>query len=85
MSAPRDLLESAITDEGYAALGRFFAGAGPRLRPGGRILLFFGTSGDQGHVLNLAAAVGLRTEVVATRELTRDARTVVYSTFRLTA
>lgn len=81
--APRDMVEVAIADEGYAGLGRFFAGVGSRLRPGGRVLLFFGTSGDQDHVLALVAAAGLRTEVVATRELVRDETTVVYSTFRL--
>lgn len=83
--APRDLIGTAITDEGYSALGRFFNGIGSRLRPGGRVLLFFGTSGDQEHVLGLAAGAGLHAEVVATRELTRDTKTVVYSTFRLTA
>lgn len=81
--APRDMLEVAIADEGYAGLGRFFAGVRSRLRSGGRILLFFGTSGDQDHVLALVAAAGLYAEVVATRELVRDERTVIYSTFRL--
>jgi release factor glutamine methyltransferase len=83
--APRDMLEVAIADEGYAGLGRFFAGVGSRLRPRGRVLLLVGTSGDQDHVLALGAAAGLRAEVVATRELVRDERTVVYSTFRLAA
>jgi release factor glutamine methyltransferase len=83
--APRDLTEVAIADEGYAGLRRFFAGIRERLRPGGRVLLFFGTSGDQDHVLGLAAGAGLTAETVATRELTRDGITVTYSTFRLTA
>lgn len=83
--SPRDLLEAAITDEGYSALGRFFDGLSSRLRPGGRVLLFFGTSGDQEHVLSLATGAGLRVEVLASRELTRDASTVTYSTFRLCA
>ncbi|TWF82022.1 hypothetical protein FHX44_117967 [Pseudonocardia hierapolitana] len=50
----------------------------------GRVLLFFGTSGDQDHVLGLAAGAGLAVETVRTRELTRDGLTVTYSTFRLT-
>lgn len=79
------MLEVAIADEGYAGLGRFFAGVRCRLRSGGRILLFFGTSGDQDHMLALVAAAGLRAEVVATRELVRDETTVIYSTFRLAA
>jgi release factor glutamine methyltransferase len=82
--APRDVVEAAITDENYATAGRFFAGVPQRLRPGGRILLFFGTSGAQEHILTLAAGVGLCVEVVATRELTQQGTTVVYSTFRLT-
>jgi release factor glutamine methyltransferase len=82
--APRDMTEVAIADEGYAGLRRFFAGIRERLRLGGRVLLFFGTSGDQDHVLGLAAGVSLAVETVATRELTRDGVTVAYSTFRLT-
>jgi release factor glutamine methyltransferase len=82
--APRDMLEAAMADENYAATGRFFAGIASRLRPGGRVLLFFGTSGDQQHVLGLATGAGLRDEVVASRELTRDGITVTYTTFRLT-
>lgn len=83
--APRDTTEVAIADEGYAGVGQFFVGIRQRLRPGGRVLLFFGTSGDQDHVLGLAAGTGLTVETVATRELTRDGMTVTYSTFRLTA
>lgn len=82
--APRDLAERAITDEGYAATARFFDGVPERLRPGGRVLMFFGTSGDQEHILGLAEGVGLRAEVVATRRLARRGTTVDYSTFRLT-
>jgi release factor glutamine methyltransferase len=81
--APRDMSEVAMSDEGYAGVGRFFAGIRERLRAGGRVLLFFGTSGDQDHVLRLAAGAGLAVETVATRELSRDGATVTYSTFRL--
>ena len=44
--APRDHLEASMADENYAALTRFLAQAGDHLAPGGRILMFFGTSGD---------------------------------------
>ncbi|HEY4419841.1 MAG TPA: class I SAM-dependent methyltransferase [Pseudonocardia sp.] len=81
--APRDMLECAMADEGYAAVGRFFSGIDARLRPDGRVLLFFGTSGDQDHVLGLATAAGLRAEVVASRDLTLRGVAVTYSTFRL--
>lgn len=83
--APRDMTEVAIADDGYEGVGRFFAGIRERLRPGGRVLLFFGTSGDQDHVLGLAAGAGLTVETVAARDLARDSITVTYSTFRLTA
>lgn len=49
------------------------------------MLLFFGTSGDQDHVLGLATGAGFTVQTVATRELTRDGNRVTYSTFRLTA
>lgn len=81
---PRDMLEAAIADDGYRAIGRFFAGLPERLRPEGRVLLFFGTSGDQEHVLGLATAAGLRIATVAARRLERDGTVVMYSTFRLT-
>ncbi|WP_344027832.1 methyltransferase [Pseudonocardia kongjuensis] len=80
---PRDMTEAAATDEGYRGVARFFAGVDQRLRPGGRILLFFGTSGDQEHVVGLAERSGLRPQVVASRDLTQDDVTVTYSTFRL--
>jgi release factor glutamine methyltransferase len=67
--APRDLLERAMVDEGYELLGRFVAEVGDRLRPGGSILLFFGTSGDVAHLDDLLAAAALRWEVVAERTL----------------
>jgi release factor glutamine methyltransferase len=82
--APRDMSEASMADEGYAGLARFFAGVRERLRPGGRVLLFFGTSGDQDHVLGLCAGAGLAVETIATRDLRRDGVTVTYSTFRLT-
>jgi release factor glutamine methyltransferase len=82
--APRDITEVAIADKDYEGVGRFFAGIRDRLRPGGRVLLFFGTSGDQNYVLRLAAGAGMAVETVASRELERDGITVAYSTFRLT-
>jgi release factor glutamine methyltransferase len=76
---PRDLLEAAMTDEGYGMLTRFFAGVGDHLAPGGRLLTFFGTSGDLDRFHALAA--GFDRELVA--EHTR--RGVRYLVERLTA
>jgi release factor glutamine methyltransferase len=81
--APRTTLEAATTDENYAALTRFFAEVDDHLAPGGRILLFFGTSGDIAYVRELTAR--FETEVLATERLTRDGWDVDYFTFRLTA
>jgi release factor glutamine methyltransferase len=80
---PRSRLEAATTDENYAALTRFFAKVDDYLAPGGRILLFFGTSGDIDYVRELTAR--FETEVVATERLTRDGWDVDYFTFRLSA
>src|SRR3954454_8395571 len=47
---PRDLLESAMTDEGYRSLTTFFREARDHLSATGRMLIFFGTSGDLGYL-----------------------------------
>ena len=78
---PRDLFEMAMTDENYRGLAAFFAGAGDHLAAGGRMLVFFGTSGDLDHVSRLMAANGFTAEVVAGDRLTRDGWTVEYCTF----
>lgn len=66
---PRDLLERAITDEGYATLTRFVEELPTRLAPGGSALVFFGTSGDEGYLRELIGRVGLGCAVVAERSL----------------
>ena len=42
------MLERAFTDENYATLTAFLRDVPGRLRPGGAVQLFFGTSGDAG-------------------------------------
>ena len=82
--APRDLLELAATDENYRAMTEFFRNAGRYLRPDGRMLIFFGTSGDLGYLRRLMAEEGFAVEVLAQRELSKDGARVDYYTFRLT-
>jgi release factor glutamine methyltransferase len=82
--APRDHLEAAMADENYQALTRFLAQAGGYLAPGGRILMFFGTSGDLDYLYRTAGENGFARETVWTRDLTRDGQTVTYVAFRLT-
>lgn len=82
--APRDQLETATTDENYRAMTEFFRAAREHLTPTGRMLIFFGTSGDLGYLTRLADEAGFTKEVVATDSLERDGWTVEYFTFRMT-
>jgi len=81
--APRDLLEASIADENYGAMTRFVTSAGDYLAPGGRILMFFGTSGDLDYLYRLADENGFHRTIVASRELVRPELTVWYHTLRL--
>lgn len=82
--APRDEFELGTTDEGYRALRAFFRGAPARLAAGGRILLFFGTSGDIEFLSTLIAESGFAKSVVNERAFTNEGIEVGYFTFRLT-
>jgi release factor glutamine methyltransferase len=81
---PRDLRERASTDEGYATLRTFFAQAKDHLAPDGRMLMFFGSSGDIEYFQQLSDESGFRREVLRTREFERDGQTVTYYVFRMT-
>ncbi|CAM3169989.1 methyltransferase [Saccharomonospora xinjiangensis] len=81
---PRSLFETAITDENYGAMNRFFGSAREHLTENGRMLIFFGTSGDLDHLIFLADEAGFDRTVVAERSLTKDGWTVEYLTFRMT-
>jgi release factor glutamine methyltransferase len=83
--APRDLLEMATADENYRAMTAFFRDARQHLTGRGRMLIFFGTSGDLAYLRQLAGDAGFATEVVATDGLERDGWRVDYFTFRMTA
>jgi release factor glutamine methyltransferase len=82
--APRDLFEAAMTDKDYKAMTTFFRQVKTYLEPGGRMLIFFGTSGDLGYLQSLIAQEELSSEVVAHDDLVRDGWTVDYFTFRVT-
>ncbi len=82
--SPRDHLEASIADENYGALTRFMEQGSSRLRDGGRLLLFFGTSGDIDYLQTLIARTELVTEVVAEHALVKDSWSVYYYVFRLT-
>jgi release factor glutamine methyltransferase len=80
---PRDLFEAAMTDEGYRAMTTFFNQARSHLVSGGRMLIFFGTSGDLSYLKGLISGQGFSAEVVARDELVRDGWKVEYFTFKL--
>ncbi|GAA3588764.1 hypothetical protein GCM10022222_86440 [Amycolatopsis ultiminotia] len=82
--SPRDQFEAAITDENYRAMTEFFGAAKRHLTPTGRMLIFFGTSGDLDYLKHLADQEGFRTEVIAQASLEKDGWRVDYFTFRLT-
>lgn len=83
--APRDLLEAATTDENYQALTRFFRKARQHLTHRGRMLIFFGSSGDLDYLQQLIDQEGFQRHVLAQHRLVRDGWQVDYFTFRLTA
>lgn len=81
--APRDFTEATMADENYGAMTRFVTMAGDHLAPGGRILMFFGTSGDLGYLYQLIDDNGFSRTVLASRELVKPEMTVWYHTLRL--
>jgi len=81
---PRDLAETAITDEGYRALTSFFRQARTHLAPSARMLIFFGTSGDMGYLKRLMAQEGFSWAELARLDTERDGVPVEYVTFRVT-
>ena len=82
--APRTMLERAFTDENYATLTAFLDDVPGRLRPGGAVLLFFGTSGDVEYLDERISANGLLSATVAERTITVRGELTTYFVRRLT-
>jgi len=80
---PRTLFEMASTDEGYRAMTRFFHRAMNHLSHEGRMLIFFGTSGDIAYLRTLMSDQGFVATVAAHDQLIRDGQTVEYYTFKV--
>ena len=57
---------------------------GDRLNPGGRLLLFFGTSGDMNYLRYLIDRQGFVVHTIASRDLAKDGIVITYATYRLT-
>jgi release factor glutamine methyltransferase len=81
---PRDLLEMATADPDYRVLTRFMDEARLHLSDCGRLLVFFGSSGDLGYLQRLIVEEGFGTEVLARKTLVEDGWQVEYVTYRLT-
>lgn len=79
----RDMFEVATADPGYRSMTRFFTGAAEHLTERGRMLVFFGTTGDLGYMRKLIARVGHTAETVANLRQERDGVSVEYFTFRV--
>jgi len=81
--APRDLIEASMADENYAALTRFLTEAAGHLTPDGRILMFFGTSGDLDYLYRVADENGFVRETVSSKDFTQRGVTISNHAFRL--
>ena len=75
----------AHADEGYRTLTTFMSQARAFVRPRGRILLNFGTSGDIDYLYQLIDQVGFEREAVLYGEASRVGLTAQYYTIKLTA
>jgi release factor glutamine methyltransferase len=82
--AAGDLLELATADENYQALTRFMGQVRSFLRPQGRVMLHFGTSGDIDYLYHLIDRAGFKREVLTTEQVENDGLAVTYYVFRLT-
>jgi release factor glutamine methyltransferase len=82
--APQDQLEVAFADEDYRTLTSFFEQVGDRLRHHGRVLVFFGTTGDLAYLMELIAAGGMQAEQCSSSMLRRGGQDEEYVAFRLT-
>jgi len=82
--APRDLLEAATTDENYRAMTTFFREARRHLTLNGRMLIFFGSSGDLAYLKRLIYEGDFAAEVVTEQALVKDGWRIEYYTYRLT-
>lgn len=81
---PRDLLEMGTADPGYRALTRFVRDVRRYLSEDGRLLMFFGTSGDIEYFQRLLAEARFNVEVIQRRDLVTDEWEVEYFTYRIT-
>jgi release factor glutamine methyltransferase len=82
--APRDLRETASTDENYRTLTTFFEQVDRYLAEQGRILIGFGSSGDLAYLHHLIRTAKMEMETLDSWGLTKDGLDVEYFAYRVT-
>lgn len=80
---PRNMRERSTADENYQTLTTFFDKAKDYLAPDGRILLFFGSSGDMNYLNHLIQETGFKKTVIRRSEHEKNGIPVEYVTYRL--
>jgi release factor glutamine methyltransferase len=80
---PRNDLERGSADPNYTAMTTFFQRARAHLTEGGRMLIFFGTSGDIAYLHSLMDRAGFVRTTVAHLATEREGVPVEYFTYRL--
>lgn len=81
---PKNMRERSTADENYKTLTSFFDNVKDFLSKDGRILLFFGTSGDIDYLSHLIKNAGFNKVVVKHSKHVKDGTPVEYFTYRLT-
>ena len=80
---PRDMRERAVADENFETLTGFFSEVNGYLRSHGRVLLFYGDSGDMNYFNSLMLATGLSISLIRERSIVKENRKWGYYVFRL--
>ncbi len=81
---PRDLRETASTDENYQTLTAFLQHVDRYLAKGGRIVIGFGSSGDIAYLHHLIRSAEMDMETFSSWGHTKNGLEVQYYAYRLT-
>ena len=82
--APRDLREMAVADENFRTMTAFFEQVKDYLAEHGRILIFYGDSGDLNYFISLIEKYRFNRELVFSRSIKKDGRMWGYYSWKLT-
>jgi release factor glutamine methyltransferase len=80
---PRDIRERAVADGNFETLTKFFSEVRDYLNPEGRVLVFYGDSGDMNYFSTLMRNSGLQDELIAKRYISKEGKKWGYYVFRL--